>query len=603
MRIQYLNNHLTNQIAAGEVVERPAAVVKELLENSFDANATKIFIDIKQGGTELIRIRDDGDGIHPQDLNLALSSHATSKISNLDDLENVLSLGFRGEALASIAAVARVSLSSRFKTETMAQMISAEGGEVSEVTPTAHPEGTTISVGDLFYNVPARRKFLRKANTEFSHIQTVVERLALSRFAVGFELNHNEKSIFSCDAAKSNTEKEKRLASILGKSFMENAIAIECSASGIKLSGWIGLPNFNRAQSDMQFFYINGRFVRDKLLTHALKQAYHDVMFNGRFPAYVLYLEVDPVIVDVNVHPTKHEVRFRDSRLIHDFVVKTVQDGLSQITTEEIISPVIEEPLVAEVSYVSQTPASNPQPMIAPPPSQQPLFTRESSPVYEKFYEPIAVAELEPSPSEPPVEEKIPEDFPLGHAIGQLKDIYILAENAQGLIIVDMHAAHERVLYEKLKQQYENKGVETQTLLLPIAVDLSRQEMLAYEEMQEALMKLGLETDITGPQTIIIRGVPVLIKEAKLIDLLHDMFSEWISQGKSNRFEEAIKLALATISCRAAVKANHHLSLFEMNALLRTMEKTPHSGQCSHGRPAWTQLSMADLDKLFLRGR
>lgn len=600
MRIQYLDNHLTNQIAAGEVIERPASVVKELVENSLDAGAHKIQIEVKQGGIELIQIRDDGIGIHPDDLKLALCSHATSKIKSFDDLENVLSLGFRGEALASVAAIARVELQSRCQTESVAQSITAEGGEISAITPIAHPQGTTIAVKDLFYNVPARRKFLKKPNTEFSHIENIVNRLALGRFDVGFELIHNEKTLFNTNVATSIAEKEKRLANILGNSFVENALAIEFSAAGLKLSGWIGMPTFNRAQTDMQFFYVNGRFVRDKLLSHALKHAYRDVMFNQRFPVYVLYLEIDPTMVDVNVHPTKHEVRFRDSNLVHDFVSKGVHDALAQIKpASSVAEPIVIEEEVA-VQTVATTAVADPvvaTPVITPPPKprQMEFSMQETQPIYEKFYEPIKIAE------KPLAEE--PKDFPLGYAIAQLHDIYILAQNKQGLIIVDMHAAHERIIYEKLKTQYDEHALEIQNLLLPIPINLSRQEMSTYETLNETLIQLGITTDIAGPDTIVVRSVPVLIKDAEIPKLVHDILADVIEEGQSKRGKEVIHTTLATVACRAAIKAHHRLSIVEMNALLRDMEKTAHSGQCNHGRPTWTALSMSELDKLFLRGR
>lgn len=584
MNIQQLDKHLTNQIAAGEVVERPASVVKELIENSLDAHANKIQLEILQGGRELIRVRDNGSGIHAEDLYLALCSHATSKIKTLVDLENVSSLGFRGEALASIAAVARVTLTSCYQGVTMGYQVKAADGEISSISPAAHPVGTTIEVKDLFYNTPARRKFLKTNTTEFNHIESIVQRLALSRFDVAFELSNDQKSIINAPIAHEVAQREKRLALILGKEFLQQALAIEFSSAGMKLWGWIAEPTFNRSQADLQFFYINGRFVRDKLLNHALRQAYHDVMFNNRFPVYVLYLEVDPAIVDVNVHPTKNEVRFRDTRLVHDFVVKGIQDALSTLKpATPCISPVFENSSSDHSIHYS-----------LPQQHLMPLMVREQMATMTQLHEldlPIAAS------------EKVTHDYPLGHALAQLQDIYILAQNQQGLVIVDMHAAHERIIYEQLKQQFNQKQLAIQTLLMPLVINLNRREMQIWETLQAELLELGLQTDVVGPESIVVRTVPTLIKEAKIEALIRDVLTDVANDQGAHRLHEQVYHTLGTIACHAALRAHQRLSITEMNAVLRDMETTQHSGQCNHGRPTWTQLSMNELDKLFLRGQ
>ncbi|OGT48859.1 MAG: DNA mismatch repair protein MutL [Gammaproteobacteria bacterium RIFCSPHIGHO2_12_FULL_41_15] len=585
MNIQQLDAHLTNQIAAGEVVERPSSVVKELVENSLDANANKIQLDVLQGGRELIRIRDNGDGIHPEDLPLALLPHATSKIKTLSDLEKVMSLGFRGEALASIAAIARVELTSCFRGESHGYHVSAADGDISAVKPQAHPVGTTVAIKDLFYNTPARRKFLKTIKTEFSHIETIMQRLALSHFATSFELIHDSKVIFNLPSAHQLAQKEKRLAQLLGKEFMQHALAIEFISAGMKLWGWIAEPIFNRSQADMQFFYINNRFVRDKLLNHALRQAYHDVMFNNRFPAFILYLEIDPSIVDVNVHPTKHEVRFRDTRLVHDFVFSGVHDALKSLKPAAA-TPVMIAPSPEPMHYATM-PRHQPS---------MPFMVQEQMTAYKALHQPVEQVEVIQK------EEK-PQDHPLGNAIAQLHDIYILSQNQQGLVIVDMHAAHERILYEKLKLQHQQHQIALQHLLVPMGVELNREEMNAWHTLQNHLQALGIMTDAVGPESIVVRSVPILIKEATIPALIHDVLADAISDEETHRLEEQINHTLATMACHAALRAHHRLSLIEMDAILRKMEVTENSGQCNHGRPTWTQISMMELDKLFLRGR
>jgi len=584
VNIHLLDTHLTNQISAGEVVERPASVVKELIENSLDAGSSKVGLEILQGGMELIRIRDNGNGIHPDDLALALHPHATSKIADLSDLEKVSSLGFRGEALASIASIARVKLSSCYKEQTQGQQISAAGGEMSPTSPCAHPRGTTVEVRDLFYNTPARRKFLKSVKTEFSHIETILQRLSLSRFDVAFELIHNDKTIFSSPIAQTSETQQRRLSSILGNDFIHHALAIEFIAAGMKLWGWIAEPAFNRNQNDLQFFYVNGRFVRDKLLNHAVRQAYEDVMFNGRYPIYVLYLEIDPRAVDVNVHPTKHELRFRDSRTVHDFIEKGISDALAQIKPEVMISapPVEYESIAFDISAI-------------PTQKAMPLVVKEQMEVYNKLHETVPA---------PLVMEKIPDIEPqLGYALGQIQDIYILAQNKQGLIIVDMHAAHERILYEKLKHEIETQQIAVQTLLVPYIIELNRTEMCAWEENHAQFQLLGIQSDVSGPNSIAIRSLPKLIANAKLDTLIQDILADIIEMGSSQKMQNKVHEILGNVACRAALKAHTRLSIMQMNALLRDMENTPHSGLCNHGRPTWKLISMPELDKMFLRGR
>ncbi len=591
MDIHVLDRHLTNQIAAGEVVERPCSVVKELVENSLDAGSSRICLDIDQGGLDLIRVRDNGRGIHADDLVLALSPHATSKITTLEDLEKVASLGFRGEALASIASVSRMKISACIKDQVSGSQVRAEGGEIKKPSPCPHPLGTTIEVRNIFYNTPARRKFLKTGRTEFNHIETMVSRLALSRFDVGFELTHNNKLILNTSSANTIEAKERRLGLILGKAFLQHALSIEFNAAGMQLKGWIAEPTFNRSQTDMQYFYINGRFVRDKLLSHAVRQAYHDVMFNGRHPVYVLFLEVDPQMVDVNVHPSKSEVRFRDGRLVHDFVSRAIKEALAEVKPKMTNEPSpVTTPLPEPISqgathYSLKSPASQ---------TAMPFAVKEQMSAVSELYQPLEVDASQQTDNT---------DYPLGHALAQLHDIYILAQNKQGLVIVDMHAAHERIIYENLKQQRKQNRIRTQTLLVPIVIELSRDEMRVWHEGVGKLQRLGIEMDVVGEQSIAVRSVPVLIKETKLDELIHDVLADWIAEGGSQRVEEKANETLSTIACHAAVRAHHRLSITEMNALLRQMENTQHSGQCNHGRPTTTKMSLPELDKFFLRGQ
>ena len=581
MRIKILSPLLANQIAAGEVVERPASVVKELVENSLDAKATQITIDIKQGGQALIRVRDDGQGMVKEDLALALARHATSKITELTDLEAVASLGFRGEALASISAVSRLKLISRHHLSDHAWRVRNDQAE-SAPEPAAHPPGTTVEVEDLFFNTPARRKFLRSAQTEFEHIEAVVYKLALSRFDVGFRLTHNQRLVFTANPAATPIEREQRLAAILGTEFIENAIHIDWAAGELNLNGWLGLPKFNRSQADMQYGYLNGRYVRDKLLTHAVRQAYEDVLFNNRHPAYVLYLACHPNKVDVNVHPTKHEVRFRDSRTVHQFIVHGVHDALEKIRPAPVIMP-------KPCSQPSSQPFYyHPPSGLHPPPAQQLSFAVQEPP-------PLPIVAVTPEPA-PAVQS-------LGTALAQLRNTYILAQNEHGLLIVDIHAAHERILYEKMKQEQSEQGMMTQSLLAPISIGLSRQEFQTWEKYQSELATLGLVTEALGPETILVREIPVLLQKTDIAQIIHDVLADLMTHVSSARISETINELMGNIACRRAVRANYSLTIPEMNSLLRQMEQTAHSSHCNHGRPTWKQLSWPELDKFFLRGR
>jgi DNA mismatch repair protein MutL len=595
-RIKLLSTQLANQIAAGEVVERPASVVKELLENSLDAGAGKVDIDLEGGGARLIRVRDDGSGIAIEDLPLALSRHATSKIAAIDDLEAVGTLGFRGEALASIASVSRLSLTSNASSSAAGTCISVSGQpEDVELKPAAHPRGSTVEIRDLFFNTPARRKFLRTEKTEFDHAQEVVKRQALSRPDVSFELRHNGRAIHALRGADTLAGEQRRVAQICGPAFMEHALRIEQQAVGLNLTGWVALPTFSRAQADLQYFFVNGRVVRDKLVTHAIRQAYRDVLYHGRHPAYVLYLELDPAVVDVNVHPTKHEVRFRDGRSVHDFLFRSLHHALAQVSPGEQPqeSP---QPAALTLADVPQQHSMSLQPAAA-------ADVREEMSAYQQFTRPLAGpgprldVQLPPMPGD---EQDIP---PLGYAVAQFKGIYILAENASGLIIVDMHAAHERIVYERMKQARSGEGIKAQPLLVPETIAVSSREAECAEQYQQVFALLGFTVERMAEESLVVRQLPALLAGSDVVQLVRDVLSDLLAHGSSDRIEAHLDEILGTMACHGAVRANRRLSIPEMNALLRDMERTERSGQCNHGRPTWAQQSLADLDKLFLRGR
>ena len=584
MPIQQLPSHLINQIAAGEVVERPASVVKELVENSLDAGARSVQIDIVAGGQKLIRIRDDGKGVSRDELELALSRHATSKISSLDDLEAVASLGFRGEALPSIASVARLTLCSRAADGDAAWQVAADGGQTSRPAPAAHPPGTTVEVHDLFYNTPARRRFLRTERTEFGHIEKWVRRLALSRPEIAFTLSHNQRTVLKLAPARDIETQRQRIARICGDTFAEQSVHVEREVEGIALSGWIGLPTFNRSQPDLQYWFVNGRSVTDKTLAHAVRHAYRDVLFHGRYPAYVLNLTMDPAGVDANAHPAKHEVRFRDGRRVHGVVSQTIEVALGDTRPGgHDVTPI---PMTRDRVFEQGA-----MPLARGP---APSAVRETLATYRA---------MATAPSLVDVPEEAREVPPLGFAVAQLAGVYILAENKDGLVIIDMHAAHERITYEKLKASFDDRNLVRQPLLVPETLSVAENEADLVEQSGAALEALGLVVDRSGPSTVTVREVPALLRNADVESLLRDVLSDLAESGRSHRVEDASDEFLATMACHHSVRANRLLSIDEMNALLREMESTERADQCNHGRPTWTTISMSELDRLFLRGR
>lgn len=595
-RIQKLAPQLVNQIAAGEVVERPASVVKELVENSLDAGARRVEVEVEQGGVRLIRIRDDGGGIAREDLPLAVASHATSKIRTLDELESVASMGFRGEALASIASVSRLTITSHASDADMAWQLEAATGDVR---PASQPRGTTVEVRDLFFNVPARRKFLRKERTEFNHLEEVIRRIALARFDVAFSLHHNGKPVHVLRPAGERLGQEQRVAGVCGQAFLEHALHLDHSLAGLRLYGWVAQPTFSRSQADLQYFYVNGRMVKDRLVTHAVRQAYQDVLYHGRHPAYVLYLELDPAKVDVNVHPAKHEVRFRESGQVHDFIFRTLHQVLADVRPggEEAPPTVLRETVVTPPLPEPSSPAAA-RPTLPPQLRHQrpmPLAVQEQMAGYAAL---AATDSSEPQEAGP--EETLP---PLGHALAQLHGVYILAQNAQGLVLVDMHAAAERITYERLKRGLEAGSLKVQPLLVPQPLAVSEKEADAAETQQAIFRELGFEVSRTGPQSLVIRQVPTLLADADTERLVRDVLADILTHGSSQRIRAAINEVLSTMACHGSVRANRRLTVPEMDALLRDMERTERSGQCNHGRPTWTQLSMGDLDRLFMRGQ
>lgn len=590
MRIHQLSPQLVNQIAAGEVIERPASVVKELLENSLDAGATRIEIEVEQGGVALIRIRDNGCGIHPDDLVLALSPHATSKIRSLDELERVASLGFRGEALASIASIAQLRLASRVHDADRGWEISFDANHrVSAPQPAALTAGTVVEVRELFYNTPARRKFLRTEKTEFSHIDTVTRRLAMSHCGVGITLRHNGRAVLQMQPATQIQDREQRVADLLNPEFLAHSVTVDHEGAGFHLWGWIGLPGFSRSQADMQYFFVNGRTVRDRLVTHALRQAYHDVLYHGRHPAYLLYLEMNPAAVDVNVHPAKHEVRFRQSNLVHDFLFTTIHGALRDVR------PADSTPSATESDVAGQRGSALTGSIVQ---QSMPLQVRDHAALYTALQ--ATEAAVTSPPNQEPGADSLP---PLGLALAQLHGVYILAQNDSGLVMVDMHAAHERITYERLKEEWQTDSVITQPLLVPEQLRVSRGEADLAEESVSLFRKVGLEVDRTGPEALVVRQVPALLNRSDAGSLVRDVLSDVAEHGRSTRVEETVNRLFATMACHGSVRANRRLSIEEMNALLRDMERTAMSGQCNHGRPTWTQLSLTELDRLFLRGR
>ncbi|WP_062788488.1 DNA mismatch repair endonuclease MutL [Aquitalea pelogenes] len=630
-RIHKLPDHLVNQIAAGEVVERPASALKEMLENSLDAGASKITVDLAQGGIKLIRVTDNGGGIAADDLPLALDRHATSKIASLDDLEQVGTLGFRGEGLASVASVSRLTLTSRPADSAHAHQIIAIDGALHPVEPAAHAPGTSVEVVDLYFNTPARRKFLKSENTEYAHCEATFERIALAHPQVEFMLRHNGKVIWRLPAQ----DMQARVGALLGKDFIAEAITVETAAGSMTLNGFVGSPTYSKASRDAQYFYVNGRFVRDKTAQHALRQAYRDVLHHERHPVYALFLSMDPAGVDVNVHPTKIEVRFRESQAIHQFLFHSINKALAA-TTAGSSSPVpaqgdintsanVSEPQAALFPPRSPAPASGSSHTPARPFSYQqqsmPLHVaREAIGTYDKMFgglreeesrrlaEEAAVpasplpAMLSPTQLQalPQASEGIP---PLGFALAQLHGVYILSQCEDGLIVVDMHAAHERIVYERLKTALEADTIPMQPLLLPVSFAADRMEVATVHEHGEQMKQLGVELAPLSPTQIAVRGVPVWLQDGNPVDLARAVLKDVREFGLSQVLTERRNELLATMACHGAVRANRQLTLTEMNALLRDMESTERSNQCNHGRPTWSRLSMKDLDNLFMRGR
>jgi DNA mismatch repair protein MutL len=648
-RIRVLDPRLTNQIAAGEVVERPASVVKELVENAIDAGSRRIELELEAGGSRLIRVRDDGSGIGEEDLPLALSRHATSKIHSLEELEGVASLGFRGEALASIGSVSRLELTSNIDEDPRSGWRVVAEGRLMEprVSPAPHPRGTSVTVRDLFFNTPARRKFLRTEKTEFGHIEEAFRRQALSRFDIGWVLRHNQKTLHQLKPGDDPVARERRLQSLLGKAFLENALHLDLEVSGLRLWGWVGLPTHSRAQADQQYFYVNGRVVRDRLVAHAVRQAYRDVLFHGRHPVFVLYLDVDPTLVDVNVHPTKHEVRFRDGRMVHDFLFSSLHRALGEARAGDHIAPAVEASDAessasglgtsgvgasgVDASGVEESAGRwQQQPMALPgrEAERQPAVTPDRVRAFMEGYRALHPQHeeslLTPQPAAPgaggtaeePATLQAPRDSgrtlpevddtrapPLGYALAQLKGIYILAENERGLILVDMHAAHERIVYERMKAQMQAGSLQAQPLLMPVSLAASPAEVATAENEHDAFARFGVELDVAGPETLLVRQLPMMLIEADVEPLIRDMLAELERYGRSDRLEAHIHTLLSTMACHGSVRANRRLTLEEMNALLRDMERTERSGQCNHGRPTWTEMGLRELDRLFMRGQ
>ena len=643
-RIKRLSPQLANQIAAGEVVERPASVVKELLENSIDAGATQIDVDIEQGGIRLIRIRDNGKGMIKDDMPLALSRHATSKIYQAEDLEAVNSLGFRGEALPSISSVSRLNLRSRTASDENGWQLQGDGREIAtEPEPVAHPQGTTLEVRDLFYNTPARRKFLKTEKTEFNHLEDVIKRIGLSNYGVGITLRHNQTPRLNLHPAATQEAKEKRIANVCGKPFIESSIYLEIEASGLKLYGWVGLPTFTRSQGDLQYFYVNGRMIKDRLVTHAVRQAYHDVIYHGRHPAYVLYLEIDPTLVDVNAHPTKHEVRFREGRMVHDFLFRSLHQALGDVRPggdKQVDSEEGTSHSESALTPGNQTNTSNN--LVANSSTYRPQMTEQENMALQVAEQVSAYRALHSNQQvNGSIDGAGPDKSadgsfaqarglysgvgpfadssglsaqtgeigsaggmpPLGFAVAQLHGVFILSQSEQGLIVVDMHAAHERITYERMKTAYENESIISMPLLVPLNISVSEKEASVADENHQLFSDFGFEVDRLGLETVVIRQIPSMLKNADIDGLVRDVLADVIRYGSSERIRQSVNELMGTMACHGSVRANRQLTIPEMNALLRDMERTERSGQCNHGRPTWVQMSMKELDGLFMRGQ
>ena len=624
-RIHALPDHLVNQIAAGEVVERPAAALKEIIENSIDAGATRIQVELAGGGIRLIRVADNGSGIHADDLPLALSRHATSKIASLQDLEHVRSMGFRGEGLASIASVSRLTLTSRQEGSPAARQVRARDGQIEPAAAAAHPVGTSVEVADLFFNTPARRKFLKSENTEYAHCATVFDRLALANPHIAFELAHNGKTTAKYPAQSQN----ERIAAVLGPDFQAASLPIDSGNGILRLHGLIAKPTFAQGRSSQQYCFVNNRFVRDKVMLHAAKQAYRDVLHQQITPAFVLFLELPPEMVDVNVHPTKTEIRFRDSQAIHQLVFHTLNKALADTRADQTDSVSNAGSLLQHIhsqrlpesgqDEFSGSPSARPPVAYSPAraPQQQRLTLQESRAAWQTYAELYKhsgsedpeLAALEQSRFASSTEAaRLPEnnaaEHPLGFAIAQLLGIYILAQAENSLLLIDMHAAAERVNYEKMKAQRQSHGsLHSQQLLIPVSFEAGHEEMAALAEHADLLRQYGLDCSAVGSRTIAVRAVPQMLGKADIPELARSMLQEAAHTGSIRTVEERENRILSTMACHGSVRAGRRLTLPEMNALLRDMENTPRSNQCNHGRPTWVKLTLADLDALFLRGQ
>ena len=658
MTIQLLDSQLANQIAAGEVVERPASVIKELVENSLDAGAKTICVECHGGGISRLQVTDDGCGLTPEDLPLAIHRHATSKITSMQDLQRVMSLGFRGEALASIVSVSRFSIRSRQAEQSMGYALSASGGDAPDGSPVAHPVGTSVEVRDLFYNTPARRRFLRTEKTEQKHIEEVVKRIALSRYDVSFQLQAGKRVAFECSVATDQKQQAQRIAALCGEAFLEQSMFFEVESMGLRLWGWLGLPTFNRAQADIHYFYLNGRIIRDKLVNHAVREAYRDMMYAARYPAFVLYLSCDPTLVDVNVHPSKAEVRFRDSRMVHDFILHQIRQVLAQtkpgghiadapdavsVATQhamgatsnaaDVVSPAsVSSGVDAPSSKVSFYP-EHPQPVPAalagdvtssvksadaPPTLAHPTKAMQGNMAFTSVAHHQAQASLHQSALgvatalaanqgmwvDDSAAVKLPTgDEPLGMAIAQCHGIYILAQNSIGLVMVDMHAAHERIIYERMKSAYDSLSLRRQPLLVPVEVMLTEAETDLVEDLLETFARFGMVVQVVASDRVMIREIPAMLILQNAEQLLRDMVSDFTTYESSQRIIDCAYTIFASMACHGAIRANRSLTIPEMNGLLRDMEQTMRSNQCNHGRPTWIQWSLSDMDGWFKRGQ
>ncbi|HEX2494897.1 MAG TPA: DNA mismatch repair endonuclease MutL [Steroidobacter sp.] len=603
MPIRVLPEQLIHQIAAGEVIERPASVIKELVENSIDAGARRIDVDVEDGGVRLIRVRDDGAGIERDELALALSRHATSKITTVDDLERVSTLGFRGEALPSIASVSRMRIASRTVSASMGYSISADNGVLSALEPAAHSTGATVEVRDLFFNVPARRKFLRAERTETQHIARMLERLALSCFHVGFSLSAGRRSLADYPPALSQLEREGRVAQVVGDEFMSHALYVEHEAAGCRLTGWLCQPTYARAQPDLQHFYLNGRMLRDRLVSSAIRLGYRDVIFHGRHPGFVLFLEIDPRQVDVNAHPAKLEVRFRDARHVHDFLFRSVEKALRETYAGAASAPpastgALTAPAVPGIWPHGAQHADRSLPFQA----RGPYAPSSQSSLGLKVADAACAARGAVAADSAAVSPEA-QTPPLGFALAQLHGVYILSQAPDGLILVDMHAAHERTTYERMKATVEAGDIPSQPLLIPALFTVTPAQADVIEDHASLLQRLGLEVVRSGRASVQVRALPVFLQAVDVDELLQRISADLTATGATRGLQDALNEVLGTMACHGAVRAHRNLTLPEMNALLREMERTVRSDQCNHGRPTWTHLSMADLDRLFLRGR